>query len=58
MNKAKAEIVFFALCFIAIFSASFFIYFGKYNELVFWLLTISLILLFLYIIVKLLKKIK
>lgn len=56
MNKKVLEIIFFAICFLLIFIASIIIYNGDYSNS-FVLLAIALVLLFAYIIVKVLKKI-
>ena len=56
MSKAVVEIVFLAICFLAIALESVMIYLGVYDYTVFYLLGLTLISLFVYIIAKLIKK--
>jgi hypothetical protein len=56
MSRAVVEIVFLVICFLAIALASVMIYLGVYDYTVFYLLGLTLISLFIYIIAKLIKK--
>lgn len=56
MNKALFEIIFLGCCFIAITIASILIYQGEYGSIIFKILGTTLFVLFVYIILKLIRK--
>lgn len=58
MNKALLEIIFLALCFIAITIASILIYQDEYGSIIVKILGGTLFALFIYIILKLTRRIK